>query len=181
MKKSNVYTRTGDAGQTSLIGGVRVSKASARLEAYGTIDELSSQLGLLVTYLTDDHDRETVENVQRTLFHVSTLLATPPQEGKPAQSLDATLVEQLEHEIDEITASIPPFRCFIVPGGSRGAAVAHVCRTVCRRAERRIILLAEESPIDPILQSYVNRLSDFLFVLARKVNFLQDIEEKRVF
>ena len=88
---------------------------------------------------------------------------------------------QLEHEIDAITDAIPPFRCFIVPGGSRGAALAHVCRTVCRRAERRIIALAEEAPVDAVLLSYVNRLSDFLFVLARKVNFSQDIEEKRVF
>ena len=100
---------------------------------------------------------------------------------KPVQSLDTALVEQLEHEIDAITDAIPPFRCFIVPGGSRGAALAHVCRTVCRRAERRIIALAEEAPVDAVLLSYVNRLSDFLFVLARKVNFSQDIEEKRVF
>ena len=177
MKKSNVYTRTGDGGQTSLIGGSRVSKSSARLEAYGTVDELTSMLGLLTTC----HDRETVESVQRALFHVSTLLATPPQADKPVQSLDTALVEQLEHEIDAITDAIPPFRCFIVPGGSRGAALAHVCRTVCRRAERRIIALTEEAPVDAVLLSYVNRLSDFLFVLARKVNFSQDIEEKRVF
>ena len=181
MKKSNVYTRTGDGGQTSLIGGSRVSKSSVRLEAYGTVDELTSMLGLLTTCLDDDHDRETVESVQRALFHVSTLLATPPQADKPVQSLDTALVEQLEHEIDAITDAIPPFRCFILPGGSRGAALAHVCRTVCRRAERRIIALAEEAPVDAVLLSYVNRLSDFLFVLARKVNFSQYIEEKRVF
>ena len=106
MKKSNVYTRTGDGGQTSLIGGSRVSKSSARLEAYGTVDELTSMLGLLTTCLDDDHDRETVESVQRALFHVFTLLATPPQADKPVQSLDTALVEQLEHEIDAITDAI---------------------------------------------------------------------------
>lgn len=187
MDKAKIYTRTGDSGQTSLVGGQRVSKASQRLEAYGTVDELSSTLGLLATYLTEETDRNQVETIQQNLFYVAASLATPPQhEGSKDRSsdskrvLDASLVENIETEIDQISATLPPLRSFILPGGTRGAAVAHICRTICRRAERRIIALSKTAPVDPILLSYVNRISDYLFVLARKLNFLAGRSEKNM-
>lgn len=172
MKKSLIYTKTGDRGTTSLVGGTRVSKTHDRLEAYGTVDELNSFLGLLVTYLSDEHDREFVQQVQDTLFVVGSYLATDQTKTALRQSsvVSAERVEAMEHEIDLLDSALPPLTAFVLPGGSRGAAVCHVCRTVCRRAERRILTLAEQVEIAPELLAYVNRLSDYLFVLSRKIN-----------
>lgn len=178
MEKAKVYTRTGDTGQTSLVGGRRVSKGSLRLETYGTVDELNSFLGLLLTYLTDETDVQFVENLQHTLFRVGTLLATPPREGCVPESLDPACVETIEREIDRIEALLPPLRCFILPNGCRAAAVAHVCRTVLRRAERAVCRLAEQEPVDAVLITALNRMSDYLFVLARKQNFESNLIEK---
>jgi cob(I)alamin adenosyltransferase len=183
MKITKVYTRGGDKGKTSLVGGQRVSKASARLEAYGTLDELSSHLGLLAALLPEGHEQDMVFRIQNALFNVCTNLATDQAETPlyPSAHLPEGEIALLEQEVDKIMGELPERQGFVLPGGTREAAQAHVCRTVCRRAERRIIALAEEAPVDAVLLSYVNRLSDFLFVLARKVNFSQDIEEKRVF
>ncbi len=188
--KSNVYTRTGDAGQTSLIGGTRVSKTDLRLEAYGTVDELNAQLGLLHTYLADPTTDESVAaaravdaalllRVQSDLFSVGASLATdtsklPP---RPTAIITPEMVSELEQAIDRIESQLPPLRLFILPGGGRAAAVAHVCRTVCRRAERRILALAEQADVAPELLAYVNRLSDYLFVLSRKLNVDEKKEE----
>ena len=188
--KSNVYTRTGDAGQTSLIGGTRVSKTDLRLEAYGTVDELNAQLGLLHTYLADPTADESVVatravdaalllRVQSDLFSVGASLATdtsklPP---RPTAIITPEMVSELEQAIDRIDSQLPPLRLFILPGGGRTAAVAHVCRTVCRRAERRILALAEQADVAPELLAYVNRLSDYLFVLSRKLNVDEKKEE----
>ena len=180
MAKSKVYTRTGDTGQTSLIGGRRVSKASLRLEAYGTVDELGSCLGLLTTYLTDGNDKQFVENLQCTLFRVGNLLATPVRVGEKPEALDYSCIEELEDEIDRISVTLPPIKCFILPGGCRANAVAHVCRTVCRRAERAICRLMEEEEVDRILLCEMNRISDYLFVLARRQSFLSHSAEKTV-
>ncbi|MBR1667313.1 MAG: cob(I)yrinic acid a,c-diamide adenosyltransferase [Bacteroidaceae bacterium] len=169
----NIYTRTGDQGQTSLVGGQRVSKSCARLESYGTIDELCSQIGLLITYCTAPHDSEFLTNIQNTLFVVGGYLATDnsQREVRTGNIVTPDMVTDLEQEIDRINATLPPFRCFILPGGCRAAALAHVCRTVCRRAERRILALCEEgAQVDAQVIAYVNRLSDYLFVLARKLN-----------
>lgn len=178
MAKAKVYTRTGDKGQTSLIGGKRVSKASARLEAYGTMDELSSYLGLLQTYTDDDSIKLFLENIQRTLFQVCASLATAEKEGEAPRPLAAELVTEMEAEIDRMEGELPPLRSFILTGGCRAAALAQVCRTICRRGERRIISLQEEEMVDSVLLSYVNRLSDYLFVLGRKLNFLAQVPEK---
>ena len=188
--KSNVYTRTGDAGQTSLIGGTRVSKTDLRLEAYGTVDELNAQLGLLHTYLADPTadesvvatravDAELLLRVQSCLFTVGASLATDTSKLPPRPTAIVTpeMVSELEQAIDRIDSQLPPLRLFILPGGGRAAAVAHVCRTVCRRAERRILALAEQADIAPELLAYVNRLSDYLFVLSRKLNVDEKIEE----
>ena len=179
MGKSSIYTRTGDHGQTSLVGGTRVSKSSLRLEAYGTVDELNSQLGLLGSLVKDAAEVEFLANIQRQLFKIGALLATEvPENGEP-EHLDKEVLVVLENHIDQIDASLPPLKTFILPGGCMAASVAQVCRAVCRRAERRIVSLAEESPVDDVLQCYVNRLSDYLFILARLLNVVEKVEEKK--
>lgn len=179
MKRSIIYTKTGDKGTTSLVGGMRVPKTHVRLEAYGTIDELNSCLGLLETYLTDEEDKKIVFRVQNKLFSVGSYLATDRSqtELRPESRLEEGDVELLERAIDTIDSELPPLKAFILPGGSRGAAVCHVCRTVCRRAERRMLALAETCEIDPRVMAFVNRLSDYLFILARKLNHLTDTDE----
>lgn len=176
---SKIYTRTGDKGTTSLIGGVRVPKTHARLEAYGTVDELNSFLGLLATYLTETNDRELIVWIQGKLFTVGSYLATDQTqtELRIYAQVQPQDIEKIEQNIDEINQLVPPFKAFILPGGTRGASVAHVCRTVCRRTERRILALGESCEIDPLVTSFVNRLSDYLFVLSRKMNFLAHQEE----
>lgn len=182
MKKSNVYTRTGDAGTTSLVGGVRVPKHHARLEAYGTIDELNSCLGVLISLLVEDEQmlmRQRFVEIQNDLFGLGSVLAvdaevTPDRARSAVSEAD---VERLEHWTDETEDGLPPWRGFILPGGSTPASVCHVCRTVCRRAERRIAAVYTVAPADAQVAAYINRLSDYLFVCARKLNFLAHVDE----
>ncbi|GCB37468.1 cob(I)yrinic acid a,c-diamide adenosyltransferase [Bacteroides faecalis] len=173
MKKSLVYTKTGDKGTTGLVGGTRVPKTHIRLEAYGTIDELNSHLGWLYTYLMDENDRDFILGVQHKLFSIGSYLAT--DQGKTQLKCASIITQEnvlcIEQEIDKLDEQLPELRAFIIPGGARGAAVCHVCRTICRRAERRILVLSETCTISPELLAYVNRLSDYLFVLSRKINF----------
>lgn len=179
MKKSMIYTKTGDKGTTSLVGGTRVSKTHIRLEAYGTVDELNSCLGLLQTYLTDEADKRVISRVQNKLFSVGSYLAT--DQSKTELHMESRINDEdihlLEHAIDVIDGGLPSLNAFILPGGNRGAAVGHICRTVCRRAERRILALAEECEIDIHVTAFVNRLSDYLFILARKLNHLTGADE----
>ncbi|MBQ8501973.1 MAG: cob(I)yrinic acid a,c-diamide adenosyltransferase [Bacteroides sp.] len=179
MKKSMLYTRTGDQGTTALVGGARVPKTHLRLEAYGTMDELNTQLGLLVTYLTDEADVRFLQRIQNHLFVIGSHLATDRTKTalREASILHPELVAALEQEIDRLDASLPAQRAFILPGGSRPAAVCHVCRTVCRRAERRILSLAEQVEVDAEILSYMNRLSDYLFILSRKLNMDEKKDE----
>ena len=166
--KSSLYTRTGDAGTTSLVGGTRVSKADARLEAYGTIDELNSYLGLLVASRAPDRaDRATLQNVQHRLFDVGTILATEPTSRWQPEPLPESCVEALEAEIDRLDDALPKHKRFILPGGHPDAAHAHVARTIARRAERRMVALGD---VDPTAMRLINRLSDYLFALARTIN-----------
>ena len=169
MKKSMVYTKTGDKGTTSLVGGIRVSKTHPRLEAYGTVDELNSNIGLLVTYVTDEADRKFLLSVQHKLFAVGSYLATDQEQKEvhPQCVVREADVEKMEHAIDAAEDGLPALQAFILPGGSQGAAVAHVCRTVCRRAERRIIGLSRQYPVNEVIMKYLNRLSDTFFVLSR--------------
>ena len=180
MKITKVYTRGGDSGKTSLVGGQRVSKASTRLEAYGTVDELSSHLGLLAALLPDGHEQQMIFRIQNNLFNVCTNLATDQEQTPlyPSAHLPEGETELLEKEVDSIMNELPERQGFVLPGGTREAAQAHVCRTVCRRAERRIVALAEEAVVSTEVQQYVNRLSDYLFVLAKKLNFLAKKEDK---
>ena len=178
-KKSLIYTRTGDKGKTSLVGGARVKKTHVRLEAYGTVDELNSQLGLLYTYLTEEDDKKLILWVQHKLFSVGSYLAT--DQSNTALRIESQIADEdihrLENAIDEADASLPPLKAFVIPGGSRGSAVCQVCRTVCRRAERRILTMAEEHEVTENVSAFVNRLSDYLFVLARKMNLLAETDE----
>ena len=180
MKITKVYTRGGDKGQTSLVGGQRVSKACIRLEAYGTIDELSAHLGLLAAELPEGHEQMMVERIQNCLFNVCTNLATDQSKTPlyPSAHLPEGEIALLEQEVDTIMHELPEAQGFILPGGTREAAQAHVCRTVRRRAERRIVALSEEADVSPEVQQYINRLSDYLFVLAKKLNFIAGKQEK---
>lgn len=180
MKITKVYTKTGDDGSTSLVGGVRIDKADVRIEAYGTVDELNAQLGLLASYMKDGEDKAMVERVQANLFNVGTHLAT--DQSRTPLYASARLREgetgALEQEIDRILASLPGHQGFVLPGGTVAASVAHVCRTVCRRAERRVVALAAVAAVSPDVRQYLNRLSDYLFVLAKKLNFIEGESEK---
>ena len=174
MKMTKIYTRTGDKGMTSLVGGVRIKKHDKRLEAYGTIDELCSHVGLLVALVSpDDDDRPLLLRTQSNLFIVGSHLATDQNQTPlyPSAQLPEGETEMLEQRIDQILALLPEPQGFILPGGTVAAAQCHVCRTVCRRAERCIDALAEDAVVGDDIIKYVNRLSDYLFVLAKKINF----------
>ena len=175
-----IYTKTGDEGTTSLVGGMRVSKTHVRLEAYGTLDELNAHLGVLSTYLTDERDLADVRWIQNRLFVIGALLATDDEEALHVKLPQLTDVDtgQLEQMIDRVQSVLPPLHSFVLPGGMRGSAVAHVCRTVCRRAERRVLAMAEEGcVVCGQIRSFLNRLSDYLFVLSRKINHLAGCDE----
>lgn len=175
---AKIYTKTGDGGETSLVGGKRVRKDCVRLEAYGTVDELNSHLGLLLAVLTDETARNSIVDVQNVLFCMGAVLAT--EEDAVANMMQSVLpedVELLERQMDEWNATLPGWRGFVLPGGVESAARAQVCRAVCRRAERRILALASEARVPDEVLRYVNRLSDFLFVLALRENFLAGKDE----
>lgn len=175
---AKIYTRTGDEGETSLVGGKRVRKDCARLEAYGTVDELNSHLGLLCASLDDETARNSICECQNVLFVVGALLASEDGgagHAMPEVSQDDVLA--LERQMDEWNAVLPGWRGFVLPGGVESAARAQVCRAVCRRAERRILALASEAHVSAEVLRYVNRLSDFLFVLALHENFLAGRDE----
>ena len=175
-----IYTKTGDGGTTALIGGARVAKSDLRIETYGTIDELNAQLGLLAAQLDGAADGALIEQIQTDLFVVGSHLATDPQKTEQAERYrlsDASVV-RLEQEIDRMVASLPRQTAFLLPGGCLQAAQAHVCRTVCRRAERRMVELQQRQPIQPQVLQYINRLSDYLFVLSRRLNAAAGRAEK---
>lgn len=182
-----IYTGTGDRGKTSLFSGERVSKDHRRIEAYGDVDELNSILGLVAADLQalDADLRAEILRIQSDLFHIGAWLATTP--GASSSRMLAVLgeesVHRLENAIDRMEADLQPLQHFILPGGHRISALTHIARTVCRRAERRVIGLIEESTAEPLpdpyhwLRVYLNRLSDYLFVLARKINQVAGVEE----
>ena len=174
MKKSNVYTRGGDAGMTSLVGGQRVKKNDIRIEAYGTVDELNSVIGLVAACPgIPPEETDNLHYIQNKLFSLGGYLACRPDEGtyRMEPGISEADVEKLEKLTDIYDSRLEPFRTFILPGGSQAAATCHLARTVCRRAERRILDLADTgAEIDPVALKFVNRLSDFLFVLARYNN-----------
>ena len=175
-----IYTRKGDKGETGLIGGKRVLKSALRVEAYGEIDELNAVLGWIRTKLTDETIRAELLQIQRDLFAVGAQLADPSghvEEKAEKTGISEGRVRDLEGIIDRYDTVLSPLRAFILPGGSEGGALLHLARTVCRRAERRMVALSRDVPLSPILITYINRLSDLLFTLARAVNREAGIEE----
>ncbi|HEY7086771.1 MAG TPA: cob(I)yrinic acid a,c-diamide adenosyltransferase [Tepidisphaeraceae bacterium] len=167
-----IYTRTGDDGTTGLIGGSRVRKSDPRLDCYGTIDELNASLGLAAVAL-DRSIRLLVEQVQNDLFVIGSHLASPdPQSAHNSglPTLDEQLITRLEMQIDAAESELPPLKNFILPGGSEPAARLHVARTICRRAERLLVDFAMDRPVPAVVLTYLNRLSDWLFVHARLAN-----------
>ena len=172
-----IYTRTGDSGETSLFGGARVAKNDARIEAYGTIDELSSHLGVARASSLASEIETVLEQVQRDLFDVGAHLASPGTSRFPG--VDVQRIEELERAIDLMERELTPLKNFILPGGSLQAAHLHVARTVCRRGERCVVALHDESEATRSTIAYLNRLSDYLFVAARFSNLrsgVQDVE-----
>lgn len=165
-----IYTKTGDKGETSLLGGTRVSKAHHRINAYGTIDELNSYIGLLRDQQVNLERKDLLKQVQDILFTIGSSLAADPE--KTAVKKPDVLpqdIQDLEKEIDIMEESLPELRSFILPGGHTSVSFCHIARTVCRRAEREVIALTEISKVDEPVVMYLNRLSDYLFVLARKM------------
>ncbi len=169
-----IYTRTGDEGETALFGGARVSKHHVRVEAYGNVDELGATVGWALSQLADASIRERLEALQHDLFTLGSELATPPaREGRsrpPTPPLPESRIGEMERWIDEADEELPALRDFVLSGGAPGAAALHLCRTVCRRAERSVVGLAEVAAVDGVVVRYLNRLSDLLFTLARLEN-----------
>ena len=168
VKLNKIYTRTGDSGETSLVNGARVSKHSRRPAAFGEVDEVNSVIGLARLHSQDESD-EMLSRIQNDLFDLGADLATP-ETDKPALRITTAQVTRLEEEIDAMNAELNPLTSFILPGGSQLSAWLHMARTVSRRAERRITELAIEEPVNEAAMQYINRLSDHLFVMARRVN-----------
>ncbi len=169
-----IYTRSGDQGDTGLFGGGRVPKAHVRVEAYGAVDELNAALGVAVATVADEQIRKRLVRTQQDLFSLGASLATPGAESGTARPATPPIPEnrigEMEGWIDDATDETPPLRNFILPGGTAGAGSLHLARTVCRRAERAVVRLAREEAADPRVLTYLNRLSDLLFALARLEN-----------
>ena len=166
-----IYTKTGDKGQTGLIGGIRVPKNDIRIEAYGTIDELNSFIGLLLSENLTLEVAEFLQSIQQNLFTIGSYLATDDskQELKNTFLLPENEISLIENEIDKLDATLPKLNVFILPGGSKSGALSHVCRTVARRAERRLYDMKTSYIIDNVIFIYINRLSDYFFTLSRRL------------
>lgn len=176
MRISKVYTKTGDKGETSLVGGKRVSKASMRVDAYGDVDELNSLIGVVRSKLSDREVDEVLRLVQNDLFTVGADLASPLDVEVPR--VDERFIETLETHSDRFLGELEPLREFILPGGSEAGSLLHLARTVARRAERRVVALGEAEEVNPETIVYLNRLSDLLFIIARLVNLRAGIPEE---
>lgn len=166
-----IYTKTGDKGQTALIGGRRVSKADLRIDTYGTVDELNSWLGLLRDQPLQSSAKELIREIQDRLFTIGTELAMDP-EKPPKRAMPAIVpndVTLLEQAMDTMNIRLPELRAFILPGGHEAVSFCHLARTICRRAERLVVALNDASPVDELIMQYLNRLSDYLFILSREI------------
>ncbi|HZH01971.1 MAG TPA: cob(I)yrinic acid a,c-diamide adenosyltransferase [Flavisolibacter sp.] len=175
-----IYTKTGDKGNTSLIGGTKVPKSHIRIESYGTVDELNSWVGVVMDHIADDTTKQTLKEIQDRLFTVVSSLACDPDKEPMLKipDLHESDVEFLEKEIDRMNEALEPMRAFILPGGGAAISFAHVARCVCRRAERLCVgMQQDEMEIESLVIKYLNRLSDYLFVVARYAGHLLQVEE----
>ena len=173
-----IYTRKGDTGTTQLIGGLRVPKNHLRIESYGTVDELNSWLGLIRDSITDEHSKWMLKEIQDRLFTIGSLLASDPGSSRmKVPDLHEQDVELLEKEIDSMEEILPELKTFVLPGGNPVNSMCHVARCVCRRTERLVVQLSESEKVERLVIQYLNRLSDYLFVLSRKISFDSKSEE----
>ena len=173
-----IYTRTGDQGLTSLIGGTRVRKSHLRIDAYGTVDELNSYVGLVSDQPVNAIRKIILKEIQDRLFTIGASLASDPDKSTmKIPDLHEADITLLENEMDDMNADIPPLKVFVLPGGHQSVSFCHVARTVCRRTERLVIALQEESFVAELVVKYLNRLSDYLFVLSRKMAYELGAEE----
>ena len=172
-----IYTKTGDKGMTGLFGGARVSKDDIRIEAYGTLDELNSFIGALISSMDIEGQNEILIEVQNRLFTIGSNLASDPSRDMITPYLTEADIEILEDAMDNMNENIEPLRAFILPGGSLEVGLCHQCRTICRRAERRVVSLNNVSSVDNLIGKYLNRLSDYLFVLGRMIAKGQGVKE----
>ncbi|HMP99190.1 MAG TPA: cob(I)yrinic acid a,c-diamide adenosyltransferase [Cyclobacteriaceae bacterium] len=166
-----IYTKTGDSGTTSLFGGTRLSKANMRIETYGTVDELNAHLGLLRDQEVNQKRQALLISIQENLFTIGAMLAAEPGNNKiKIPNITEAHIQQLESAIDEMDSQLSPMRNFVLPGGHQAVSIAHICRTVCRRAERLCVALHEAEGVHELVIKYLNRLSDYLFVLSRMIS-----------
>lgn len=173
-----VYTKTGDDGTTGLFGGARVPKHHVRIESYGTVDELNSYIGLMRHRDIESKAQETLAEVQDRLFTIGSILASDPSKSNlDVPDLHNSDIELLENEMDRMNKELPEMRFFVLPGGDDTVSFCHIARCVCRRAERLTVLLNEKEPISPVVIKYLNRLSDYLFILSRKITQDNKLEE----
>jgi cob(I)alamin adenosyltransferase len=177
---TKIYTKTGDAGTTSLIGGTKVSKSNVRIETYGTVDEVNSYIGLVNDNCGDGHAKDVLKEIQDRLFTIGSSLACDPDKEQKMKipDLKETDVELLEKEIDRMNETLPEMKSFILPGGHTAISITHVARCVCRRAERWCVNMQEHHLfVEPLIIKYLNRLSDYLFVLARYIGHILQVDE----
>ena len=180
--KNSIVTKTGDAGKTFLLAGVRIPKNNIRVKSYGESDELYSILGIVQSSIQNDEVNDTIKSVQSQLFELSVILATPdkavtPESNKNNTTMIDRFITILEAKIDKLEPNLPELKNFILPGGVIGASYLHLARTVCRRVERTVLDLNDIEPVNPKLLVYFNRLSDLLFILARYVNMVSNVKE----
>ncbi len=173
-----IYTQTGDQGTTSLLGGTRVAKSDLRIDAYGAVDELNAYIGVVRDSINDEYGRTTLLKIQHVLFVIGSHLACEKEALKTKLPvLEEKEVLFLEEAIDRMNESLPPMTHFILPGGHVSISFCHVARTICRRSERNIVALQQKTAVDPLIMMYMNRLADYLFVLARYIGYQLDIDE----
>lgn len=172
-----IYTKTGDKGTTGLFGGDRVSKDNSRIEAYGTVDELNSAIGYLSSKVKDADIEAFLSVIQKKLFTVGSQLATPDSKKLSVKAISDTDINDVESQIDYLESFVEPLQTFILPGGHESSAYCQLVRTICRRAERRVVSLSQQTDVAYEIMHYLNRLSDYLFVLARVLNKQQGIAD----
>lgn len=172
-----IYTKTGDKGETGLFGGKRLPKNHIRIESYGTVDELNSYIGMLRDLVPNDHQKVILKEIQDRLFTIGSNLASDPDKNMTTPDIKAADIELLEQEIDAMNEVLPALKNFILPGGHTTVSFCHIARTVCRRAERMVVALHHNEPIEEIVIRYLNRLSDYLFVLGRQLSLDLKAEE----
>jgi len=172
-----IYTKTGDKGTTALFGGARVNKDDIQIEAYGTVDELNSFLGQLISLTEELEQNQHLKSLQSLLFDIGSHLASDGTADKYLPELKSDEIAKLEQSMDAMTAELPALKAFVMPGGNQRISVGHICRTICRRAERRVVSLQSINEVNPFISVFLNRLSDYFFVLSRYLAFKDGIDE----